>query len=91
MLLSEANKWLFFLPRGFAHGFVVFSDEAVFQYKCDSYYAPQSEGAVAWNDPVLHIDWNIPVDHIILSEKDKRNPLLSEAVGLFNYSDDLYA
>nr|MBP7180680.1 dTDP-4-dehydrorhamnose 3,5-epimerase [Dysgonamonadaceae bacterium] len=58
--LSEENKLQFFLPRGFAHGFVVLSDEAVFQYKCDNYYAPQAEGGILWNDPTLNIDWQIP-------------------------------
>ena len=75
--LSEENKRQFFIPRGFAHGFVVLSDEAVFQYKCDNYYAPQSEGGIIWNDPELNIDWQIPEEDIILSEKDKRNSLLA--------------
>ena len=71
--LSDENHLMLFLPRGMAHGFSVLSDEAVFQYKCDNYYAPQSEGALAWNDPEIGIDWRIPQDKIILSEKDRKN------------------
>lgn len=88
--LSDENKRQFFLPRGFAHGFVVLSEEAVFQYKCDNYYAPESEGALAWNDPELAIDWRIPANEIILSEKDKKHPCLREADGLFDYRESLY-
>jgi len=79
------------VPRGFAHGFVVLSDEAIFQYKCDNYYAPQSEGGIMWNDPALNIDWQIPMENIILSEKDKKNPLLSDSEYLFDYTEDIYA
>lgn len=77
--LSEDNHRQLFIPKGFAHGFVVLSDEAVFQYKCDNYYAPQSEGAIIWNDPELGIDWKIPAEDIILSEKDKKHPLFKDA------------
>ena len=66
--LTEDNHRQFFIPRGFAHGFSVLSDEVVFQYKCDNFYAPQSEGAIAWDDPDLAIDWRIPADRAILSE-----------------------
>lgn len=76
--LSEDNHLQFFIPKGFAHGFVVLSDEAIFQYKCDEFYAPQSEGAIAWNDPTLAIDWLIPTQDIILSEKDKCHPLFND-------------
>lgn len=76
--LTEDNHRQFFIPRGFAHGFAVLSEEAVFQYKCDNYYAPQSEGAVAWNDPDLGIDWGIPVENVILSEKDLKHPSFQE-------------
>ena len=76
--LTEENHKQFFMPRGFAHGFSVLSDVAIFEYKCDNYYAPEYEGAIAWNDPDLAIDWKIPVEKIILSEKDKHHPLLSE-------------
>ena len=64
--LTEDNHRQFFIPRGFAHGFVVLTDEVIFQYKCDNFYAPQSEGAIAWNDPALGIDWKVPADRIIL-------------------------
>ena len=77
--LSEDNHRQLFIPRGFAHGFVVLSSEAVFQYKCDNYYAPQSEGAIIWNDPTLAIHWKIPEQDIILSEKDKKHPLFKDA------------
>jgi len=88
--LSEQNHRQFFIPRGFAHGFVVLTDEVVFQYKCDNFYAPQSEGAVAWNDPDLNIDWKVPADKILLSDKDRRHPLLKDADWLFDYNEDLY-
>ncbi len=74
--LSAENKRQLFIPRGFAHGFAVLSEEALFQYKCDNYYAPGYEGAIRWDDPKLGIDWKLPPEEIILSEKDKNNPLL---------------
>ena len=77
-LLTEENKKQFLIPRGFAHGFAVLSEEVVFQYKCDNFYCPASEGAVAWNDPTLAIDWRIPAETVILSEKDKHHPFLHE-------------
>ena len=83
--LSGENKRQLFIPRGFAHGFAVLSDEAVFQYKCDNYYAPASEGGIAWNDPALAIDWRIPAGAILLSEKDRHRPTLAEAGKLFEY------
>ena len=76
--LSEDNHRQVFIPKGFAHGFSVLSEEAVFQYKCDDYYAPETECAIAWNDPELNIDWRIPADQVILSEKDKRHPELKD-------------
>ena len=88
--LSEENHRQFFIPRGFAHGFVVLSEEAVFQYKCDDFYASQCEGAIAWDDPDLGIDWGIPMEDVILSEKDKVHPRLKDAVELFDYSTDYY-
>lgn len=88
--LTEDNHRQFFIPRGFAHGFSVLSDEVIFQYKCDNFYAPQSEGAIAWNDPALKIDWKVPAEKVILSEKDKHHPLLAEADWLFDYHEDLY-
>ena len=78
VVLSEENKRQFFIPQGFAHGFAVLSEEAIFQYKCDNYYAPQSEGSVRWNDPTIAIDWQLPEKDIILSAKDEKAPLLSQ-------------
>lgn len=74
--LSGENKRQLFIPRGFAHGFAVLSQEAVFQYKCDNYYQPHSEGGILWNDSSLGIDWQLPEKDILLSDKDKKNPLL---------------
>lgn len=88
--LTAENHRQLFIPRGFAHGFSVLTDEVVFQYKCDNFYAPQSEGAVAWNDPALGIDWRIPEASVILSEKDKHHPLLKDLPETFYYSEDLY-
>ena len=76
--LSEDNHRQFFIPRGFAHGFSVLSDEVIFQYKCDNFYCPESEGAIAWDDPDLGIDWKVPKDKIILSEKDRKHPKLRD-------------
>lgn len=81
--LTEDNHRQLFIPHGFAHGFVVLSDEAIFQYKCDNFYHKESEGAIAWNDPEINIDWSIPFDDVILSDKDKVNPLLKDAEWLF--------
>ena len=74
--LSAENHRQFFIPKGFAHGFSVLSEFAVFQYKCDNFYNPSSEAAVAWDDPDLAIDWLVPAQDVILSEKDKLNPRL---------------
>ena len=89
--LSGENHRQFFITRGFAHGFAVLSEEAVFQYKCDNLYCPESEGAIAWNDPALGIDWGIPEASVLLSEKDKHHPPLASAPELFDYSVDYYA
>lgn len=72
--LSGDNHLQMFIPKGFAHGFAVLSEEAVFQYKCDEYYAPESEGSIAWNDPDLAIDWHISQDDVRVSDKDGRSP-----------------
>ncbi len=82
--LSAENKRQFFLPKGFAHGFAVLSDTAIFQYKCDEYYHPEAEGAIAWNDPALAIDWRINPDQVILSEKDRHHPLFADFQTPFN-------
>ena len=76
--LSEENHRQLYIPKGFAHGFSVLSEEVIFQYKCDNYYCPESEGAIAWDDPDLGIDWKIPSDRIILSEKDRNHPRLKD-------------
>ncbi len=68
--LSEENNLQFYIPRGFAHGFSVISDTAIFSYKCDNYYNKASEGGIIYNDKTLHIDWQVPEDKMILSEKD---------------------
>ncbi|MBR6814779.1 MAG: dTDP-4-dehydrorhamnose 3,5-epimerase [Alistipes sp.] len=76
--LSDVNHRQLYISKGFAHGFSVLSEEAIFQYKCDNYYAPQSEGGILWNDPTIAIDWQIPITDIVLSEKDKNHPLLKD-------------
>lgn len=76
--LTGENHLQLFLPRGMAHGFSVLSEEAVFQYKCDNFYCPSAEGAIAWDDPDIGIDWRIPRDKVILSAKDSNHPRLSE-------------
>lgn len=88
--LTQDNHRQLFIPRGFAHGFSVLSNEAIVQYKCDNFYAPQSEGAIAWDDPELCIDWKVPADKVILSEKDRLHPTLKDAPWLFEYGDKLY-
>ncbi|MBR1933795.1 MAG: dTDP-4-dehydrorhamnose 3,5-epimerase [Prevotella sp.] len=77
--LSEQNKRQFFIPRGFAHGFLVLSDEAVFTYKVDNPYAPQADAGIRWNDPALGIEWPIDPKDMLLSDKDSKQPLLAEA------------
>ena len=76
--LTEDNHRQFFIPRGFAHGFSVLSDEVIFQYKCDNFYAFQYEGGIAWDDPDLGIDWRIPVNRVLLSGKDRLYPVLKD-------------
>lgn len=89
--LTEDNHRQLFVPRGFAHGFSVLSEEAIFQYKCDNLYAPQSEGAIAWNDPDIAIDWQLPAEDVLLSAKDANHPQLKDAADLFDYNIDYYA
>ena len=81
--LTGENHRQFFIPRGFAHGFSVLSEEVIFQYKCDNFYSPQSEGAIAWNDPDLNIDWRIPAEKVVLSEKDSKHPRLKDWQNVF--------
>lgn len=77
--LSEENKRQFFIPRGFAHGFLVLSDEAIFTYKVDNVYAPQAEAGIRWNDPALGIQWPIDPKDVLTSEKDLNASLLKDA------------
>ena len=77
--LSEENKRQFFIPRGFAHGFLVLSDEAIFTYKVDNVYAPQADAGIRWNDPDLGIDWPIDLNKVMTSEKDLKQPFLKDA------------
>ena len=88
--LSEDNHRQFFVPRGFAHGFAVLSDTAVFQYKCDNFYAPQADGGISIKDESLGIDWKIPTDMVILSEKDTLHSCLKDFDSPFSYDEDLY-
>lgn len=81
--LSEDNKYQLFVPKGFAHGYVVLSEFAIFQYKCDNFYSPEYEGAIAWDDEDLAIDWRIPEKELILSQKDKNHPKLRHIKSLF--------
>ena len=86
--LSEENHRMLFIPRGFAHGFSVLSPDAIFQYKCDSYYAPHSEGAITWDDPTLSIDWRVPTQDVILSVKDTHHPRLDGFDTPFIYGEE---
>ena len=83
--MSGENHRQFFIPKGFAHGFVVLSETALFQYKCDEFYHPEAEGAIAWDDPDLAIDWPIKKENIELSEKDKHHPTFKEFVTPFSF------
>lgn len=88
--LSEENHRQFFIPRGFAHGFAVLSETAIFQYKCDNFYAPQADGGISITDNSLGIDWRIPVEDVILSEKDTHHKCLSEFDSPFSIDMDMY-
>ena len=88
--LSGENKKQLLIPRGFAHGFIVLSETAIFSYKCDNYYSPESDRGILFNDPNLNIDWKLPKEDYILSEKDKAQPLLKENTDLFDYNTNLY-
>lgn len=81
-LLSDKNHLMMWIPRGFAHGFVVLSETALFSYKCDAYYAPSHDAGVRWNDPNIGIEWGIPVEQLSLSEKDRHQPWLDEIEGI---------
>ena len=88
--LSEDNHRQFFVPRGFAHGFAVLSETAVFQYKCDNFYAPQADGGISIKDESLGINWQIPLDKAILSEKDIKHLCLKDFDSPFDYNENLY-
>lgn len=88
--LTEDNHRQFFVPRGFAHGFAVLSKEAVFQYKCDNFYHPEADGGISILDTSLGIDWRIPTDKAILSEKDTKHPLLADFDSPFDINVSLY-
>lgn len=88
--LTEDNHRQFFVPRGFAHGFAVLSETAVFQYKCDNYYAPANDGGVSIVDGSLCIDWRIPVEKVLLSEKDTKHDLLNDFDSPFSIDMNLY-
>lgn len=88
--LTEDNHRQFFIPRGFAHGFAVLSETAVFQYKCDEFYHPEADGGICIKDESLGIDWKIPVEKAILSEKDMKHPCLKDAESFFDINDKLY-
>lgn len=81
--LSNENKRQFLIPKGFAHGFVVLSETAVFQYKCDEYYQPEFERGIIFNDPTINIDWKLSEKDILLSNKDREQPLLLNCVNNF--------
>lgn len=83
--LTEENHRQFFVPRGFAHGFAVLSKTAIFQYKCDNFYHPEADGGISILDNSLGIDWHIPTDHAILSEKDTKHPLLKDFDSPFDF------
>jgi dTDP-4-dehydrorhamnose 3,5-epimerase len=89
--LTADNHRQLFIPRGFAHGFSVLSDVAIFQYKCDNFYAPQADGGISISDTSLGIDWRIPADKAILSAKDMKHELLRDFDSPFNYKTDYYA
>ena len=88
--LTEENHRQFFIPRGFAHGFAVLSETAIFQYKCDEFYHPEADGGINIKDETLGIDWKIPTEKAILSEKDTKHAMLSEAILDFDIHDKLY-
>lgn len=81
--LTTENHLQFLIPRGFAHGFAVLSETAIFTYKCDNLYHPESEGGIIYNDPTLNIDWGIPADKALISEKDTKHPLFKDLEKIF--------
>lgn len=90
-MLSGENKHQLFIPRGFAHGFVVLSDHAIFTYKVDNYYSPECDRGLAFDDPTLAIDWQLPLEQLQLSAKDRQQPCLSQLDQGFDYATNYYA
>ena len=88
--LTEDNHRQFFIPKGFAHGFAVLSETAVFQYKCDNFYHPEADGGISILDETLGIDWKIPTEHANLSEKDTKHAMLKDFDSPFDINVDLY-
>lgn len=88
--LTEDNHRQFFVPRGFAHGFAVLSETAIFQYKCDEFYHPEADGGISIVDDSLNIDWHIPIEKALLSDKDTKHSLLKDFDSPFVYGEDLY-
>ena len=88
--LTEDNHRQFFIPRGFAHGFAVLSETAVFQYKCDEFYHPEADGGISILDDTLHIDWRIPTEHANLSDKDTKHAMLADFDSPFDINVNLY-
>jgi dTDP-4-dehydrorhamnose 3,5-epimerase len=86
IMLTGENKRQLFIPRGFAHGFSVLQDSTIFSYKCDNFYNKESEGGVFFTDPALSIDWQVPADKMLVSDKDMINPTLSDSVNNFEYT-----
>jgi dTDP-4-dehydrorhamnose 3,5-epimerase len=87
--LTEENKKQLLVPRGFAHGFVVLSEEAIFAYKVDNYYSPESDRGLAFNDATIGVNWQLDIEHLKLSDKDTKQPLLKYA-DCFNFEMNLY-
>jgi dTDP-4-dehydrorhamnose 3,5-epimerase len=90
-LLNAENKHQLFVPRGFAHGFVVLSDTAIFAYKVDNYYSPECDRGLAFDDKAINIDWKLPKEQLMLSDKDKEQSTLSETNELFDYHTNYYS
>jgi dTDP-4-dehydrorhamnose 3,5-epimerase len=88
--LTAENKRQLLVPRGFAHGFVVLEDDTIFAYKVDNYYSPENDRGIAFDDEDLDIDWKIPKEELLLSEKDTKQPKLSETEDIFDYKADYY-
>lgn len=88
--LTGENHRQLFIPRGFAHGFVVLSERAIFQYKCDNFYNPQSEGSILWNDPTIGVEWGVDSEGVNLSKKDLEGVLLDEFDSPFDFNVNLY-